>query len=195
MKNEINWKVLPYNHSWQAKYQSIMDPSSKITWPQFVAECVIYFRTKVIPAYKDIKVGQGWYHPIIKEVRALNQQAAVICNYFEHPDKEPLVVVAVKNWLRRTKALKIGRFRKTRVCINKETGRENLTITQDEKDTILGIQAELDKLLKQRQAFSAPTIEIKRDNIKYDNQSKPIIENNKSINSLLELEKRIEENG
>ncbi len=190
MKTEIDWKVLPYNHTWQAKYPSIMDPGSKITWPQLVAEFVVYWRAKFLPAYKDIRPGPGWYKLISKEVRALNQQAAVICNYFEHPDKEPLVIVAFKNWFRRTKAMKIGRFRKARVIINELTGRENIHITQDEQDTYIGIQAELDKLTKQREAFSPPIEPIKKDNIKYDNQVKPD-KKGKDINSLLDLENRI----
>jgi hypothetical protein len=132
-----------------------MNPGSKVTWPQYVAEMVIYWRTQFIKDYKDIQRGQDWHKTIQKPVRDLNQQAAVICNYFEHPNKEPLVAVAFRNFFRKTKPMKIGQFRKVR--FTEKNGRRVSNITQDEKDVVTGINAELNRLIIQRDMFIAAT--------------------------------------
>ncbi len=167
----MNWETLPYDHTgrWEKKYQSIMDPSSKVTWPQFIAEMVIYWRKTLIRNYAKITLGPKWSNSIQRQVRELNQQAANICNYFPHPDDEPLVVYAVKKYFREHRPCKIGQFRKTRVVRNKETGRERINITQDEKDVVLGINTELMKALKTRESYNLSSPEPKKtEEIKVD---------------------------
>lgn len=146
----INWIELPFNHAgrWESKIPSIMNPGSKVTWPQFIAEMVVFWRTKFLKDYKDIRMGPDWYKAIPKAVRELNQQASVLCNYFPHPDDEPLVIVAFKNFFRKNRPCKIGQYRKTRAT---KAGTHN--ITQDEKDVIMGINEELKRLISQREAY------------------------------------------
>ena len=160
---KIDWANLPFDHSgrWEKKFQSIMNPtpSGRVTWPQLIAEFVVYWRSRIIKTYHKINKGEGWSTPVQAEVRKLNQQTAAICNYFPHPDDEPLVIVAVKKFFRENKPLKIGQFRKSRVT---KTGKVN--ITQDEKDIVKGISFELSKLISQRDIFSTvfkpPTTKI-----------------------------------
>jgi hypothetical protein len=133
-----------------------MNPNGpKITWPQLIAEYVIYWRTKFLNDYKDVKMGDGWSSSCSKAVRDLNQQASVLANYFPHPDSDPLVKVAFKNFFRNRKPLKIGQYRKVRVTKN---GKQN--ITQDEKDVIKGIATELERLIKQRDMFVATSPKV-----------------------------------
>lgn len=150
---EIDWLNLPYNHSgsWEKNMDSIMSPGTKVTWPQLIAEFVIYWRTKYIDSYKGIKQGEGWYRSIAAQVRKLNQQASVICNYFPHPNDEPMVIVAFRNWFRNNRTMKIGQFRKVRSTT--KNGKTVVNITQDEKDTVYGLKTEFDKIIKQRKAF------------------------------------------
>ncbi len=150
----IDWFDLPYDHAgrWEKKIDSIMNPGSKVTWPQFVAEMVIYFRTKILDDYRDVKIGPDWYKTRMKEVRNLNQQACIICNYFPHPDEEKLVYAAFKNFFRNAKPLKIGQFRKVRYT--EKNGKKISNITDAEKDVISGISVELSRLIKQRDIFS-----------------------------------------
>src|SRR6185312_9902712 len=103
------------------------------------------------PHYKDIKPGKQWYHSIARDVRSLNQQTPVLCNYFPHPDDEPLVIVAFKNFFRQNRVVKIGGFKKTRIVT--KGAREVINISQDEKDVVLGVANELERLLKQRDSF------------------------------------------
>lgn len=98
--------------------------------------------------YKEIKYGEGWYLPIQTQVRHLNQQSHSICNYFPHPDDEPLVIAAFKNVFRKLRPLSIGGFRKTR-----QTKNGKLNITQAEKDIIIAIECELERLIAQRDIF------------------------------------------
>jgi hypothetical protein len=190
MEDNTDWKNLPFDHSgrWQKKIDSIMNPGTKITWPQFVAEMIIYWRTRFIKDYQDITIGPDWYKPIMKHVRDLNQQSTVICNYFPHPDDEPMVTVAFKNWFRKNRPMKIGRFRKTRIKPN-----GSLNITQDEKDVIYGVQSELDRLIKQRSIISS---DVKKrpapsnDTVQYDTTG-PQRKNKNNLRYLLDLEKKM----
>lgn len=142
-----NWFDLPYNHcgTWKQVIISVMDPNGKVTWPQFIVELVIVSRRKFIPKYRDIKLGRGWSREISGEVRKLVQQATVLCNYFEHPDKDPLVRAAFLKYFREHTPMKIGQYRKTRYKML-GNGRKVCTITQDEKDIVNGIYAEFEKL-------------------------------------------------
>ncbi len=154
----MDWQNPPYDHTgrWLKNCDSIMDPGSKITWPQLIAEFVVFLRTRVFDQYKGIQKGKEWYRPIQKEVRLLNQQAAIICSYFPHPQDEPLVTYAVKKFFREHKPLGIGGFRKNRV--SKKAGREHSTVTQTEKDVVLGINAELMKALKTRESYNTAAV-------------------------------------
>jgi hypothetical protein len=185
----IDWFNIPYNHKWEKNVDSVMNPGTKITWPQFVAEMVIYWRTQFLKDYKDIQRGPNWYRSIPKAVRDLNQQASVICNFFEHPSKEPLVTAAFKNWFRTNKPMKIGQFRKVRSTI--KNGRQVSNITQDEKTAIIGIAAELEKLIKQRNAFAtvAPKEQSKpKEDIKFKTSSDS---KKKGLADILALEQQI----
>jgi hypothetical protein len=187
---EIDWFNIPYNHSWQKSYQSIMNPADKITFPQFFAECIVWLRRQVIKNYKEIQLGPGWSNSIQRHVRTLNQQAAVICNYFPSPKDDPLVEVAFKNFLRRVQPLKIGQYRKVRSVIRR--GRQVSTITQDEKDIITGIMKEYMQLKEQRDIFKQivpqqPTKPPEEIKFKTTSGSK----NKKNIASLIELENKL----
>lgn len=190
----INWKEnQPFSHNgrWVKKYQSIMNPEEKVTWPQLIAEFVIYWRSKMLKNYPKIQKGKGWSNAIQKQVRDLNQQAAVICNYFPHPDDEPLVVYAVKKYFREQKPLKIGRFRKNR--ITNKNGRDIINITQDEKDVVLGISAELAKAIKTRESYNTSSPTTKQETVAnptFDTQ-KNHKQKRGSLSYLLELEKEL----
>jgi hypothetical protein len=189
----MDWKELPYNHAgkWEKKYESILAPREKVTWPQFIVEMVIYWRKKFIKNYPEIKIGKGWSRPIQTQVRNLEHQASVICNYFPHPDQEPLVIYAVKKYFRTAKPLKLGGFRKNRVAVNKETGRENLTICQAEKDVVLGIKNELDKALAMRNVYQeAKPTEVKSpQNVTFGPAKRPA--KKAGLSYLVALEKQL----
>lgn len=189
----INFKELPYDHSgrWTKKFASIMNPDEKVTWPQLIAEFVIFFRMRFIKDYPKIIKGKGWSTPIQKQVRDLNQQAAVICNYFPHPDDEPLVVYAVKKYFREQRPLKIGQFRKNR--ISKKSGRESLTITQAEKDVVLGINYELIKVIKSREAFNTIKITPQPQEYKPKTFNAQHSKKRGNLSYLLQVEKELKE--
>lgn len=144
--NNIDWINLPYDHSgrWSKIYNSIMNPSAKITWPQFIMEMVIYHRSKYLKDYPKIQKGPNWSEYIQKQVRSLSQQAYMIVKYFPHPDDEPLIVPAFKNYFRQNRVMKIGQYRKTRQKDGK------CLVTQDEKDLVKGIACELNRLKENR---------------------------------------------
>jgi hypothetical protein len=185
--SNIDWTVLPYDHSgrWSKKYDSIMNPrGDKITWPQLVAEFVIYWRTEFLKDYKNIQFGPDWYKTITKQVRQLNQQACSICNYFPHPDDEPLVVVAFKNVFRKNRVMTIGQFRKVR-----KTKDGKINITQNEKDILTNITYELKRLVDQRDIFKNIPIEITQPTVNKEvTYSKTQFGNVKSPASIIKLE-------
>ena len=189
----IDWKTLPYDHKgrWEKNYDSILAPGEKVTWPQFIVEMVIYWRKKIIKGYPEIKMGKGWSRPIQTQVRNLEHQAAVICNYFPHPQDEPLVVYAVKKYFRTNRPLKLGGFRKNRFKINEKTGRESTTISQTEKDIVLGIRNELDKVLATRNVYHEITpVEPKKPHeITFGPAKRPV--KKAGLSYLLSLEKQI----
>lgn len=157
---KLDWSTMPYDHKgrWHKKFQSIMNPSGdKITFPQLVAEFVIYWRTELLKDYQNIKYGPEWYLPIQAQVRNLNQQACAICNYFPHPDDEGLVIVAFKNVFRKLRPLTIGGFRKTR-----KTKSGKINITQAEKDILNALQCELERLIEQRNIFISVSTDDKK---------------------------------
>lgn len=144
----MDWKEVPYSHSYKKVFDSIFNPQDKITFPQFVAEMVIFNRERFIKSFQKLDRGPGWSNQISRTVRGLVQQATVVCNHFPSIEEEPLVEEAFKSFFRNNRVFKIGQYRKTRVS---KTGK--LNITQDEKDVIKGIKAEYDKLTKKRQVF------------------------------------------
>lgn len=179
---------MPFDHSgrWHKKFPSIMNPGGdKITFPQLVAEFVVYWRVELMKDYQNIKCGNGWYLPIQSQVRHLNQQSHTICNYFPHPDDEPLVVPAFKNVFRRLRPLTIGGFRKTR-----QTKNGKLNITQAEKDIIVAIECELERLIGQRDVFKDVVKEvIKQDDKVVFSTDRP--KNNfKTPMSIINLERK-----
>ena len=57
----IDWNTLPYDHkSWAKDQVSIMNPAAKITWPQFIAEMVIWNRSRIMDEYKLKTLEVGW---------------------------------------------------------------------------------------------------------------------------------------
>lgn len=189
MSDTIDWQNLPYDHSgrWTKKYPSIMNPDEKVTWPQLIAEYVIFWRKRLIKGYPDVPAGKGWSSLIQKQVRDLNQQSTVICNYFPHPDDEPLVIYAVKKYFREQKPLKIGQYRKNRVS---KKG-NSVTITQAEKDVVLGINHELTKVIKTRECYKSdkPLEEVK-ENQKFSTKTS-YKSRRGSLSKLLEMESQL----
>jgi hypothetical protein len=187
----MEWDKLPYNHAgkWQKNIQSIFNPDSKITWVQFIMEMVVYNRTRYLKNYPVILKGPRWSHTIANQIRALSQQSSALVNYFPHIEDEPLVAVAFKNVFRNNRVIKIGQFRKARV---KKTGNSN--ITKDEKDIILAVTKELERLIKQRDTFKnaiSKSLEEKPKNIqdvKFGYRSKAI---KGGLGSLIELENKL----
>lgn len=186
----MEWTNLPFAHEgrWIKKYPSIMNPLDKVTWPQLVAEFVIFWRKQFLPNYKGLG-GPGWSSSIQRHVRNLNQQACVLCNYFPHPSDDPLVEVAFKSYFRKNRPMKIGQYRKVRFTI--KNGREVSNITQDEKDVVLGIDAEYQKLVKQRNMFSemGKTEVYEEGKIIKFGATKRV----SKLNKILELEKKLKE--
>lgn len=181
----IKWESKPpYSHKWHKIHVSIMNPIAKITFPQYIMEMAVYNRTKFLKTFPKIQKGPKWSQQIAKQVRQLCQQASVICNYFPHPDDEPLVVVSFRNFFRTNRTTKIGAFRKAR--INK-TGKSNITI--DEKDVVTGITKELKRLQKQRDMFKTVLKDKDLDEIKFKTNHGTIRKDNKQ--SILELEKEL----
>lgn len=135
MSNNIDWKILPYDHSgrWEKKHESKLAPGEKCTWPQWLVEFVVMNRAKFFPEYR-VTIGKGWSVPISKEVRALNQQMCTICNYFPHPDDENIVYKVFNTYFKQYHPFKIGTHRKVRVT---KDGKCN--VTQCEKDVIKGL--------------------------------------------------------
>lgn len=167
-----------------------MNPGTKVTWPQLVAEFVIYWRTKFIKNYKDIKLGPEWYDKIAGVVRRLNHQTPVICNFFPHPDDEPLVEAAFKNYFRKFKPLKIGAFKKVR--FTEKNGKTSLKISKDERDIITGLQSELDDLLDKRNVMKEAVAKIEnKTGTNDDIKEKQATKGKSKIEKLLELEKSL----
>lgn len=186
----MNWKEPPYNHTkWEKKHDSIFSPETKVTWPQFIVEMVIFWRTKILKDYPEIKKGKGWSRAIAGQVRSLEHQATVICNYFPHPDLEPLVVYAVKKFFRTRRPLKLGGFRKNRTKIS-EAGNEVCIVSQDEKDIVLGIQDELTKVMQSRELYNdiKPTVHKAAEDVTFDT-SQP--KRKTGLAYLIELERQI----
>jgi hypothetical protein len=183
MTRKIDWAVLPYDHKgrWKKSIKSILDPNGLVTWPQYIVEMVIWCRKQVFDEYRGI-IGKNWSDKIAKQVRQLEYQAAVICNHFPHPEDEPLVVQAFKNHFRRVKPLSIGGYRKNRQ-----------NITQYEKDLVLGVRSELEKLRAQKKIHaSSPAVAaeepVKTPQTTSSHTNSPIAPKPKTI---LEIEKEL----
>lgn len=185
---KIDFSKVPYNHSgrWHKKFDSIFAPEEKVTWPQYISECVVFWRIKLLKDHPQVTRGKGWSKSIQREFRMLVQQASVVCNFFPHPDDEPLVIYSVKKFLRERRVCSLGGFRKYRTKVSK-AGNEVLTITQAEKDVINGIQYELDKVVKARNIIKAieKPIETPKENITFGNITTT---KKKGITSLKELD-------
>lgn len=155
----MDWKQLPYDHAgrWAAKYESIMHPGTQCNWPQLIVQWVISNCAKFIKTYPKIVKGKGWSVPIAAQVRSLSQQSSVICNYFPHPDDDPLVEAAFRNFFKNHRVFRIGSYRKVR-----ETKKGKCNITQAEKDLVKGLMFEYQQLKDKEQRVKsikpAPTI-------------------------------------
>lgn len=191
-KMAINWKDKPpYDHAgrWKKNIKSIMNPGAEVTWPQFICEMVIFNRTRFVKDFPKILRGKGWSNQIQSQVRSVVQQAHNICNYFPHPDDDPMVFVATKNFFRNNGCCKLGGFKKNRVS---KAGK--CLVSQAEKDVVKGITSEYDKLSRRRSAFvdTAPKQNIERDTGKIQYR---LVTNAKKgkMSSLIDLEKKLED--
>lgn len=185
----INFYEVPYNHAgtWERDIDSIMNPGTKVTWPNFIVECIIYWRIKLIKDYPKVTKGPGWSKIISGQVRRLAQQVHVLVNYFEHPSQEPLVVVAFKNYLRQNRVTTVGGYRKVRYkTIN---DRKVLNISKAEKDFINGVAAELNRLKKQRESFATSADQYLQGSS--DNPTSRFGKTIKKRKSLADLEKEL----
>lgn len=192
---DINWKVLPYNHSgkWEKKFDSIMSPGEKVNWPQYLVELIIVNRAKIFDEYKVTK-GKGWSKPLSKQVRSLQQQIYVILNYFPHPDEEDIVYKTFLTYFKKYKPLKIGQFRKYRTATDKVSKKEYCNITQCEKDTIKGLLYLYNQFKKEteKQHIQETTVQSK-DDPTYRTQSISTVK--KSIFDLIKEEEETQKNG
>jgi len=183
----IDWNTVPYSHKYEKNKVSIFNPNSndKITFPQFVAEMVLFNRERFIKDFQKLPRGKGWSNSISAQVRKLVQQSYVICNYFPSVNEDPLIEIAFKNFFRNNRVFKIGQYRKVRV-----TKEKKCNVTQDEKDVIKGITAEYNKLLKKKNIFKDTKPEeinsIKEKVISSYSNKKP-----SKIEALLEMEKSL----
>ena len=138
---------------------SIWDSPNKVTWPQYIAELVIYNRSLFIDKYKSLNKGKEWWVPISSEIRSLNQQAAHILSYFDNPEDDSMVNMAIHNHIKKRSVCKIGGYRQ-----------DKLKATFDEKSVVRSIQKELDilkislKKAEQVEAIDVVKIQTKRKN-------------------------------
>jgi hypothetical protein len=189
---KINWYELPYSHKeWQQKYTSIFNPTGKkISFPHYVAEMLLFNRSKILKNFPIIIKGEGWTNAIQDQYRKAVQQAYTICNYFPSIESEPLVEMAFRNVFRNNRILSIGQYRKIRV-----TKAGKLNITQAEKDCVLAISTELERLTKQRVTYSeVKTTESTPTNpstVKFGGSNTPT--KKKSLAAILALEKQIKQ--
>lgn len=147
-----DWTTLPFDHSgkWGKDVRSLMNPDAYVTWPQYIAEHIVRNRSQFIDKYKNLPKGKGWSNAISADFRKLIQQVYVICSYFPHPTDDDCVKPAFLAYLVKHKPLKIGAYRKNRL-VNGKNNRTRLSITQAEKDCVLAIDTEYQKLLNRKQ--------------------------------------------
>lgn len=187
----MDWNENPkYSHKgkWEKKFKSIMSPDNLITFPQFLVEMIVYNRRRFLKDFPKFELGPKWSNAIQKQVGSLCQQAHAVCDYFPHPDDEPLVEAAFRNYFRCNRVFKIGQYRKTRFT---KTGKCN--ITQDEKNVVLGINAEFQRLLKQRDMYKVVSEEIQEKenkDIKFITTRKS--KETKNILNLLRVEEKLQ---
>lgn len=180
----IEWCDVPYSHTYKKTFKSIFDPQSKITFPQFVAEMVLFNRERYIKDFEKFPRGKGWSTGKSGQIRRLVQQATVICNFFPSVENDSLVEISFRNYFRNNRVFKIGQYRKTRV-----TKEGKINITQDEKDTVKGILSEYNKLLKKRNMFA--DLKPNKTNEMKSNVVSGYKKKAKKIDAILELEKSL----
>ena len=180
----------PFDHKgrWKKIVKSIMNTEALTTFPQFVSEMVLFNMDRFLKDFPPITRGKGWSSSIPDKVRKISQQAYVICNYFPHPDDEPLVPVAFKNYFRQNQVCTIGGFRKVRI---KKNGSCN--VTQAEKDVVTGVQHELSRLIKQRSIMSVVVDEIKNPKVRTTAATKKRKAKKKSVKDFMDLEDSIKD--
>jgi hypothetical protein len=164
----MDWENLPFDHSgrWSKTVNSPMNPGAKITWPQFIMEAIVINRRKYwrVPKWQSIRMGDGWSKAISKDIRGLCQQTSALCNYFPHPDDDLAVKEGFLHYLRTFRPTKIGQFRKHRK-----------SITQDEKDFVVGVTEQIEKARKARP----------QETTKKEEETKPVELKVGPVNSLL----------
>lgn len=190
---DIDWTETPHKHKWIKNRTSIFNNEDKITFPQFIAEMVIYNRNKYWKKYHEVGTGPGWSIPLSKEYTGLIQQATTLCNYFPHPDEDPLVDGAFRNYFRNFRITNIGQYRKIRV---KEDGKSN--ITDQEKNVVKGVLIEYNKLTSAKQMFVQQTPKDVAETVRKDvkavvNSPKP--QTKLSIAELKKMEQKLNGNG
>lgn len=186
---KVDWKApLPYNHvgRWNKCVVSIFNPIEKITWPQYLAELIIQNRAKVIKTFQKIKIGPGWSNSVRSQYRSLIQQAYCICNYFPHPDDDPLIYIAFQNYIKNNRVLKIGQYRKVRVS---KSGKIN--ITDAEQDIVLGITCELERLKESvpiTTSTASKSTVVTKDNVEFKTHT---VQKSGRFGALLDIEQEL----
>jgi hypothetical protein len=157
-----------------------------ITFPQYIAEIVVYCRCQILDDWKGIRRGPDWWKQIPTDVRKLVQEAYNICSVFDDPDDNPMVKTAFRNFFRRSKPLTLGKYL---------TGKKEFTAKA--KDVITGVRHELNFLIKKQQQEQ----ELERQS--YLERAKQVLVdplpikqyNKKKTPSFLDKIKQIEQNG
>ena len=180
----VDFYNVPYDHSgrWDKNEKSIFNPGTFVTWPQFLAECVIWWRSKLIKDFPKITYGKGWSNAISGQYKRLIQQMYQLCNYFPHPEDDKLVRVSFKNYIRKNRVTQVGSYRKNRI-----TKDGKLNISDAEKDFVKGVEHEFNQLKKQRESLYNEMNNIPqktKDQIKF--RTKKTSKNN--INKLMDME-------
>ena len=171
-----------------------MNPQAKVTWPELVAEFTIFWRSRLIKSYPKITKGENWSNIVAGQFRRLIQQIYTICNFFPHPDDEPLVYVAFRKYWRHNRVTSVGSYRKCRTKIN-DKGNEVLNVSKEERETIRGINFELQRLISERDAKKHSVEDFEKgdqDNKDVTYSKRPA--QKRGVGSLLSLEDSMKDN-
>ena len=152
----IDWVNQPYCHKgkYKQEIESIFNPGSLITFPQYMAEIVILNRERIIPGFQKIMRGPGWSYQLGKPYINLVQQCTCLCNYFPFYKDDLLAQTAILGFFRDKKVLKVGSYRKIRISKD-----GHCTITKEEKTVVFGIMFIYDKLVEQNSIKPAIAVE------------------------------------
>lgn len=139
---------------------SIYDPGSLVTWPQYLVEMIIQNRGEFIPKYK-LNKGKNWWVPLGTEMGRLQMQAAHILSYFDSPEDDKIVAASIVRYVKVRKPTKMGTFKKFK---NKAT--------QDEKYFVKAIQMEINSFKSQMEKVKKTPVVVKEQPPKEEQKHK-----------------------